>query len=796
MKENGRMNAFKIRNSNNMLVPLVLVFVFMTVMVVYVSSLMYKVAVSNSYAVMEDRILTVSSMINNHLNTAENVLHVAGDSVHHMLISGTTSARIHEFLVNETVNVAEQFDENYTGIYGYIMGKYVDGLNWKPPKDYNPKERDWFIVAKEAKGEVEFSPPYIDAQTGNMIISASRLLPDKQSVIAMDVQLKGIQSMINELEVSGKGYGFVVDANGLIIAHRDEDKKGDNISELSGGKAFFDKIKEVGSGNFSYKLGKDKSTVHVNRLVNDWYLVFVVSDHELYSEVWSQRIVVIVTCIFIFAMICLVYYAGYINERNYTKRMEEMKLEEQKAEYDLKVLELEKDAANASNKAKGDFLANMSHEIRTPLNGILGLDEMIIRDAKDSGIKKYALDIKSAGNTLLSIINDILDMSKIEAGNFEIIPVSYDTASVLNDVINMTRNKALAKDLDYIFEASPDIPVGLYGDEIRVKQVMLNIINNAIKYTKEGMVKTEIFVQKKSTHAANEVILGIRVTDTGIGIRKEDMDKLFESFMRLEENKNRNIEGTGLGLHITQRLVDLMGGHIEVDSIYGSGTTFTVTIPQIVENEEAIGDFAKAVRKFISKMDIDETTLYAPEAKILVVDDNDMNLEVMVGLLRDTKAKIDTALSGSECIEKAKDNNYDVILLDQMMPGLNGEETLKAMIDKDIIEKTPVIALTADAIIGAKESYLAKGFTDYLSKPVKYDMLERILKIYIPQEKQLEKANADKELPHLLIWGTDAEKNREEKERLSGVYKCTCVVGSKAMEKYRDKHGDIPVMKV
>ena len=213
------MNENKERKQNGLIIPLILIFIFITAMVIYVSSLMYKVAVSNSNAVMEDRILTVSAMITNHVNTAENVLHVAGDSVHHMLISGTTTARIHEFLVDETVNVAEQFDENYTGLYGYIMGKYIDGLNWVPPEGYDPKTRDWFIVAKEAGGDVVFSPPYIDAQTGNLIISACRMLPDKQSVIALDVQLKGIQTMMSVLTISVIGYGFFFDDNVFIIEH-------------------------------------------------------------------------------------------------------------------------------------------------------------------------------------------------------------------------------------------------------------------------------------------------------------------------------------------------------------------------------------------------------------------------------------------------------------------------------------------------------------------------------------------------------------------------------------------------
>ena len=363
-----------------MFIPMIFLFVFMTVMVVYTTRLMYNVAVSNSNAVMEDRILTASAMINNHLNTAENVLHVAGDSVHHMLISGTTTARIHEFLVDETNNVAEQFDENYTGLYGYIMGKYLDGLNWIPPEDYDPKSRGWFMEAMKADGDVIFTMPYIDAQTGNLIISVCRMLPDRQSVIALDVQLKGIQSMMSELTLNGKGYGFVVSDDGMYIAHREEDRKGTNICDTEGGREFLDVINGTDSGSFPYTWNGELNTVYVNTIANDWNVVLVVSDHSLYSEVRSQRIIIIVICSLIFLMITVIYYVGHRNEQEYNKEMEEMKLEEQKTAYERKVLELEKDAANASNKAKSDFLANMSHEIRTPMNAIIGMDEMILRE--------------------------------------------------------------------------------------------------------------------------------------------------------------------------------------------------------------------------------------------------------------------------------------------------------------------------------------------------------------------------------------------------------------------------------
>ena len=445
------------------------------------------------------------------------------------------------------------------------------------------------------------------------------------------------------------------------------------------------------------------------------------------------------------------------------------------------------------SKAKDDFLANMSHEIRTPLNGILGMDEMIIRDTREDDVKKYALEIKSAGNTLLSIINDILDLSKIESGNFAIIPDDYNVASVLNDVLNLTKHRAEKKDLEYRFKVSENIPSALYGDEIRIRQIMVNIINNAIKYTEKGFV--DIDISSKKASGDNMINLIVRVADSGIGIKEEDKDKLFKSFQRLDEKKTRNIEGTGLGLHITYRLLEMMDGNIDFESEYGKGSIFTITIPQKYVVYETIGNFSAAVEEYINNIETEKVKLYAPGARVLVVDDNEMNLEVMEGILRDTKMRVDLVNSGRGCIEKAMKNKYDCILLDQMMPGMNGEETLKEMKKREMLQDTPVIALTADAIMGAKENYISKGFTDYLSKPVKYEELEQLLKVYIPKEKQLT-PRVDEELPTILIWGDDSERLRKEKERLSGIYKCVCAVGEKAKDKYLEKHEPSNVMHI
>ncbi|MCR5734120.1 MAG: response regulator [Lachnospiraceae bacterium] len=788
--ENNREQKIRQKKKNSMLAPFILVFIFFVVMVFYTSRLIYNVAVLNSNSMIEDRMMNVSALIENHLNTAENVLQITADSVHHMLISGSTPARIHEFLVEETNNVSEQFSENFNGLYGFIMSKYMDGLNWQPPEDYDPKSRDWYITAQEHGGEVALVPPYIDAQTGDLIISVCRMLPDKQNIISLDVYLNGIQEMMQELTVNDKGYGFVVDGTGLIVAHRDESKKGTNLNDTEGGAEFLNAIKDIGSGNFKNNYGGEKNTVFVNSIMNDWYVVMVVSNHELYGDVRRQLAVNIFICTVVFIMISGFYFVGHRNEQNYTKSIEAMKLEEQKAQYERKVLELEKDAANASNKAKSDFLANMSHEIRTPMNAIIGMDEMILRTSPADPIKKYALDIQSAGKTLLSIINDILDFSKIESGKMELIPVEYGFSSVMNDVVNMTMKKAQDKGLEYMLKVSEDIPSVLFGDEIRVRQIMLNLINNAIKYTHEGSV----FIDVSYDNVSN--MLKLVVTDTGIGIKNEDLGKLFGSFQRLEEDKNRNIEGTGLGLNITRRLVNMMDGNIDVTSVYGEGTTFDVQIKQAVIDPTPVGDFVQNLKRTQKHTDEYAPSLIAPDAKVLIVDDNDMNLEVISSLLEGTKIQITTAESGSECLNILKEKSFDLVFLDQMMPGMSGVQTLSEIKKQDLCNNIPIIALTADAIVGARDNYLKEGFTDYLSKPVMYDELEAVLLKYLDpslirtdfEEEKKKEPEKDENKPLVIAISDSSDKLKKIKSLLSDSCKGVFVKDTESARKYLDKH--------
>ena len=409
----------------------------------------------------------------------------------------------------------------------------------------------------------------------------------------------------------------------------------------------------------------------------------------------------------------------------------------------------ERRVADQSNAAKSEFLANMSHEIRTPINAVLGMNKMIMRESLKArelppeskekafaDITGYSVNIESAGNNLLAIINDILDFSKIEAGKLDITEREYMLSSVLNDVSNTILFRAKDKGLEYRVDTDADLPDLLYGDEVRIRQIISNILGNAVKYTDKGSVTLSVFGGGKEAYKAGKTLeLIITVKDTGIGIKKEDVNRIFDKFERMELDRNSTVEGTGLGLAITHRLLTMMNGKISVESEYGKGSVFTIRIPQKIVSPEPIGDFRAKFKKSIEDNVSSDYIFRAPNAHVLIVDDTRMNLTVAAGLLGDTDIKTDTAESGAEALELAAANSYDVILLDQRMPGMDGTETLHRLRGTEKCSQTPVICLTADAIAGAKERYVAEGFSDYLSKPIDSRELKKMLMKYLPQNK-------------------------------------------------------------
>jgi len=390
--------------------------------------------------------------------------------------------------------------------------------------------------------------------------------------------------------------------------------------------------------------------------------------------------------------------------------------------------------AEQANHAKSDFLANMSHEIRTPINAVVGMNEMILRECEDDKILEYANNIEIASHNLLSIISDVLDFSKIESGKMEIVESEYKLGELLKDVCMMIELKAKQKGLQFGVEVDEKLPEVLFGDEVRIKQVLINLLNNAVKYTKSGEVRLKITGSADQEGTA-EIVWAVE--DTGIGIQKEDISKLFREFQRLDLDTNRNIEGTGLGLAITHKLVNMMGGSLEVESVYGEGSVFTVRMKQKVLSKEMIGDFEKNYKHIVNNENKYTVSFIAPTATVLVVDDNLMNLQVVQSLLKKTQVRITTCDSGSRALELMCEEKYDAILLDHMMPGMDGVETLRRA--KEMPENrnkdVAVIALTANAISGAREMYISKGFTDYISKPIEGTLLEKKLKKYLPEEK-------------------------------------------------------------
>ena len=401
-----------------------------------------------------------------------------------------------------------------------------------------------------------------------------------------------------------------------------------------------------------------------------------------------------------------------------------------KAIRDLFNVEKEKQLAIAASESKAKFLANMSHEIRTPINTVIGMSEMILRENEDKNVEEYAYNIKSASRMLLCLVNDVLDFSKIEAGKLELVESDYSIKNMLNDVVLGIEMRAQQKGLELKVKADEYLPSVLHGDEIRIRQIVTNLMSNAVKYTEKGSVT----LTAKGIRTDEGFVLEISVADTGIGIKKEDMDRLYDSFQRLELSKNRYIEGTGLGLNIAKQLVDMMGGTMEADSVYGEGSCFTIRIPQTIVDGRAIGitSLKGNVRVPDTKAER-ESYLYAPDAVVLAVDDNQMNLKVIEMLLKRSGIQLDFATGGAACLEMTREKKYDLILMDHMMPAPDGVETLHMLRAEEgnPNRDTTVIVLTANAIAGTREQYLEEGFADYLSKPIVPAKLEETLEKYL-----------------------------------------------------------------
>lgn len=617
---------------------------------------------------------------------------------------------------------------------------------WDPDPGWKMEERSWYKGSYKSDKEDGFNitSPYYDSQLGAYCVTMSKRVYDKNGnylgIFGIDFFLDKLTRILDS-SYTDEGYAFLADPDGNIINHPDNEyqmtwEKKVSIKDAGYLKAAYSDrtvlLKDYDGREKAVCSALDASSGFSVFCVKDWNVIYG-------NLVFYDVILFIIFCAGIVLTIVLLKYMHKWHRSAVISMQHAI------------------DEARQEGEAKSKFLAQMSHEIRTPINAVLGMNEMIIREASDPEILEYSNNINSAGRTLLALINSILDFSKIEDGKMEIVPVQYDTESLITDLVNMIRERAEKKDILFKLDIDSKLPVSLYGDDVRLRQIITNILTNAVKYTSEGYVILRIRVAGRTV---KDVILHVEVEDTGMGIKEEDKDTLFESFARFDVEKNRKIEGTGLGMAITQKLLSMMDSSLQVESEYGKGSTFYFDIKQGIVDETPIGNYEEKLS--VNGRSGEDRFVYAPEAHVLVVDDNNMNLKVAKGLLKRSAIQVDTAMSGHDAIDMTVKKDYDIIFLDHMMPELDGIETLHEMQRRGLSDSgTAMIMMTANAIAGAREEYLKDGFDDYISKPIEVKAMEKILKDYLPKEKlSFKTAGSKKEISE----DTKAEEKLENTE--------------------------------
>ena len=654
--------------------------------------------------------------------------------------------------------------DDYGPISGFWYTINLTDDSWQPsvPTDMSLYEKDdlehvgWYYIPVEA-GEPMWMDPYYNANLGVDMISY--IIPYYYNgytvgIIGMDISMELLKESVSEITLYDTGHAFLIDKKGNVIYHEDYPDGISYDSLPENDRKYFEKILGMGLDVpelITYRKNNEQKLI-LKELKNGMILGFYAPVDEINAPQHSFMLqllvisgIIIVLAIFLgliwvksvvkplkkMTSVAEHYANGDFSEPMSTESNDEIGILSRSLQTMSTSLQDQIRIADSANRAKSDFLANMSHEIRTPINSILGMNEMILHEAKEKDILEYSLNIQTSGNTLLSLVNTILDFSKIEDGKMEIIEANYGLASLLNNLVVSIQDRFTAKGLLFDVEIDENLPSVLCGDDIRITQIIMNLLTNAAKYTEKGNVR---FAVSEAGRNEDNIDIAISVKDTGIGIREEDLGRLFESFERLEQKRNRNIEGTGLGMAIVNRLLAMMGSELKIESVYGVGSEFSFILRQKIVDTRPIGKMSEKLENS-AKLKTHTIDLRIENANILVVDDNKMNLKVAANLMKLYGIVPDIANSGQEAIDMIREKHYNIIFLDHMMPKMDGIETLQNIRENRLLSvDTKVIALTANAIVGAKEMYLEKGFDDYLSKPIEIGKLEEILVRYLPKE--------------------------------------------------------------
>jgi len=693
------------------------------------------------------------------------------ETIRSMLIVGEEEKTLSDYIISITDFMLRDKERmsGFISSYGYFFtfgGKYISGRGWMPPSGFVPQDQTWYTNAVAGKGKITISEPYKDIVTGNTILTFSRFITDDDenplAIMCLDIEINRIYNYAITINLTEGSYGVLLNNKLNIIAHPEPYLIGEKLYNVNSDVALLANELEQGINIYERKVKNymyENSIVYFLKIKYGWFLGIVIPVHEYYRSVNNMALFLIVLGSILASTLCFMLY----------------QLSQAKMRSDMRT------------QQKSNFLATMSHEIRTPLNAILGMTEIQMQSAVHPPATSEAfIKINNSGNLLLSIINDILDLSKIEAGKLELSPIKYDVANLINDIIQLNYIRYESKPIEFKIDVDENIPSFLIGDDLRIKQILNNLLSNAFKYTDKGEVTLAVNAECVGRGGAVLVTLIFQVRDTGQGMTPEQVGKLFDEYTRFNMEANRTTEGAGLGMTITRNLVELMYGKINVKSAVDEGTTVTVRLPQKTDGigiRGVIGkDLAENLRQFrvSSAVQLKKTQMtyeYMPYGRILIVDDVETNLYVAKGLMAPYRLNIDLATSGFETLEKVKEGNvYDVIFMDHMMPKMDGIETTKRL--RKMGYTYPIVALTANAIAGQAEMFLNNGFDDFISKPIDIRQLNASLNRLI-RDKQSpevleaaykEKAEMDEKLlpnnntyqqidPHLaVIFSRDAEK--------------------------------------
>ena len=707
----------------------VLAFVMMVVLsYLFMSNIVHRELVHNA----ENELTLAQAKIDATLHEAEVFLGGFSQTIRHMILNGSDTdmlqdyiSEIFEFILASNLNITY-----IDGIFGYfetLSGEraFINGKGWIPPEGYRPQRRNWYEVAISAGGSIAITPPYVGLASGNNIFTFARSIYDNNGrllgVVALNLPVDIIGDDVVATALAQGGYGMLISQYLIILAHPNEHFVGRHVSDPDIPISRFVEELERGleiTGRPMISFRDEASVAFFRTLQNGWHLALVTPRGPYYHNVTRMALT-----------LCLLgaVLAGALI-------------------FVLVHIDAAKRKSDEESRQKSVFLANMSHEMRTPLNAVIGLSELTLQSGKLSEDVNLNLSrIYNAGMTLLSTVNDILDISKIEAGKLGLIPVAYDVPSLINDSVTQSITRIESKPINFVLEINEEMPASLYGDDLRIKQILNNLLSNAFKYTKAGTVGLNLSFERDD----DDVWLIAKVSDTGMGIRSRDIEKLFLNYSQMDTKFNRKIEGTGLGLPITKKLAELMGGSISVESEYGKGSVFTVRVKQKFIAAEAIGKkTVESLKKFHysdSKRDQNSRIRRAklPYAKVLIVDDVQTNLDVAKGMMKPYGMQIDCVTSGKEAIDAVRDGKirYNAIFMDHMMPGMDGMEAARIIreeIGTEYAKNVPIIALTANAIVGTERMFLDNGFQAFLSKPIEIARLDSVIREWV-RDKELEK---------------------------------------------------------